>query len=799
MKSLSILISFMVIVLVAGAQQSQYSRARIYLDAKGHTLRDLSGLGLAVDHGEYKKGTWFTSDFSAGEIEKARQAGFKVDIIIGDVVQHYQDQAKKKEEKTTAVSCNLPLVTDPVHFHYGSYAGGYFSYTEALAILDSMQLLYPGLISTRQAIDTFHSIEGRPIYWLRISNNPATDQPAKPQMLVSALHHAREPGSLSATIYYMWYLLEHYSTDPHIKAIIDNTELYFVPIVNPDGYLYNIGTNPMGGGMLRKNRRLNGDGTHGVDLNRNYGYEWGYDNFGSSPHDTDDTYRGTAAFSEPETQAMKWFAEQHHFKLNLNYHTYNNDIIYPWGYIPSYQTNDSALFFADGSFITSGSKYRYGTCNEMLDYVSNGDSDDWMYGDTTTKPRAYAFTPEVGSISDGFYPPTSSILPDCRNNLVSNLNTASLLLPFATVAGTDEKIWIQSSGYLHYTLQRLGFPDTATYTLQVLPLDSWLTVSAAPRVYTGLAMLQQVADSVSYSISPGTPNGQLVRYVLQLNNGFYTQNDTVQFYYGKYHSVTIPSTDSMAAWNNSGWGVCTSVYYTPPASIKSSIDCIGNYPDNADLTISTASSIDLTHATEAWIQFYGKWALESSFDFVMLEASPAGLGSWQPLCGRYTRQGTTYEYSQPYIYDGFQSTWVQEQVDLGDYLGQKIDLQFELLSDPQINYDGFYFDNFEVRTVEDSAYAAGLVGVSTVSRSAVDCHVFPNPASDELTVTVIGNVSGIPLTAVLYDCSGREALRFPVDQPNTVVDTRLLPAGFYFLKIGGDGITLPVRKVNILR
>src|SRR5207249_4174814 len=97
------------------------------------------------------------------------------------------------------------------------------------------------------------------------------------------------------------------------------------------------------------------------------------------------TYRGTAGFSEPETQAMKWFAEHHHFKINLNYHTYGSDIIYPWGYIGSLLTVDSAQFSSYGEYLTQYTLYRYGTSDQTVGYVTNGDSDDWMYGDTTVK------------------------------------------------------------------------------------------------------------------------------------------------------------------------------------------------------------------------------------------------------------------------------------------------------------------------------------------------------------------------------------------------------------------------------
>ena len=79
----------------------------------------------------------------------------------------------------------------------------------------------------------------------------------------------------------MGRMLSGYATDPAIQSAVNDHEIYFVPMVNPDGFLYNEQTNPNGGGMWRKNRRNNGDGTYGVDNNRNYPYEWGCSN-GSS-------------------------------------------------------------------------------------------------------------------------------------------------------------------------------------------------------------------------------------------------------------------------------------------------------------------------------------------------------------------------------------------------------------------------------------------------------------------------------------------------------------------------------------
>lgn len=794
MRPLFLLLAMSLLLHSAYAQkqkQEHYSRARIYLDDT-HTINDLAANGIAVDHGEHKRNTYFTSDFSDRELAAVKKAGFKTEIIIEDVVKHYQQQNKKKAQKSTAVSCDFtPAIDIPAHFHLGSYAGGYFSYTEMLDILDSMQLLYPGIISVRKPIGTFATWQGNPIYWIRISNNPGTDQPAKPQMLYTALHHAREPGSLSALIFYMWHLLEHYATDPQIKTIIDNTELYFVPCVNPDGYIENVTYYPSGGGMRRKNLRDNLDGSFGVDLNRNYGYSWGYDNIGSSPVLANDTYRGPSAFSEPETQAIKWLAENHKFRFCLNYHSYHNDILYPWGYIPSFLTDDSDRFFNYGAFLTKENHYRYGTCNQVLGYVSNGDSNDWMYGDVSGKPKIFAFTPEVGSNDNGFYPPTTQIIPDCKNNVPANINIASLLLPYASITHTDKKILVSTTGYLHYSMQRLGFPDTATFTASVQPLDSWMTVSATPKVYTGLTMLQKVHDSISYTLLPGTPNGQLVRYVLKLNNGFYDIYDTVQFYYGRNYAITTPSANSLTDWSNSGWGLSTTEFYSAPAAIQSSTTGVDNYNNSSSVTITTTKPVDLTFAKHAYLNFYTKWAIETDYDYATVSAVISGSGMPQALCGRYTK---VQPGSGIQMYDGQQPNWVQEEIDLQDYVGQKIDIQFDLNSDMKVNDRGFYFDDISVITVEDTP-----MSVHPIMGATGQIIVYPNPAHSDFTISAPGASPAQPISAVLYDCVGREVMQLHMDQPNTSVNTQQLPDALYYLKTFVHGQPTAVQKIVIAK
>ena len=102
------------------------------------------------------------------------------------------------------------------------------------------------------------------------------------EVRLDSLHHSREPQGMQSSLWFLLYMLEEYGNDPLATYLVNEREIYFVPCVNPDGYEYNRQIAPGGGGLWRKNRRDNGNST-GVDLNRNYPFQWGFDNSGSSP------------------------------------------------------------------------------------------------------------------------------------------------------------------------------------------------------------------------------------------------------------------------------------------------------------------------------------------------------------------------------------------------------------------------------------------------------------------------------------------------------------------------------------
>jgi len=240
------------------AQSENYSRIKIKLETK--TIEELASLGLDAEHGDYQPGHYFTGDFSAKERQTITNAGFTFEVLISDVQAYYIDQNKEESfdfaTQRTVGECTGVGFYDyylPTNFELGSMAG-FFTYEEMLENLDSMRAKYPNLINSRTAISSTLTHEGRPIYWLRISDNPEIDETTEPEVFYNALHHSREPNSLSQIIYFMWYLLERYETDPEVKYLVDNVEMYFVPMVNPDGYIYNQTTNPNGGGSRLKQK-----------------------------------------------------------------------------------------------------------------------------------------------------------------------------------------------------------------------------------------------------------------------------------------------------------------------------------------------------------------------------------------------------------------------------------------------------------------------------------------------------------------------------------------------------------------
>lgn len=768
---------------VVNAQTLKYHK--VLMQGDENLAQRLLQLGITIDHCDVQE-DGIAAEISDYELQTIKTNGVKHKILIYDLAKFYEarnitDVANRLMPTTV---CNAPNIAKPTYFHLGSM-GGYFTWNEMKQILDSMVLLYPNLITVKQPLSA-QSIEGRDIYFVKISDNPTIDE-TEPEVLYSALHHAREAASLSQLIFYMWYLLENYATNADIKATVDNAELFFVPCVNPDGYVYNQTTNPNGGGMWRKNRRNNGT-TFGVDLNRNYGYNWGFDNIGSSPTSSNDTYRGTAAFSEPETQAMRDFCNVRQFVTALNAHTYSNLLIYPWGYLPSIYTPDSTAFVNWAVLLTQDSRFLYGTGDQTVNYVTNGDSDDWMYGEQTTKSKILSMTPEAGAASDGFWPLSSRILDICKTTFTQNYNLAKVVAKFAIARDAQDK-FLTGNGYIKYNLQRLGL-QAGTFTVSINPVGNDISSVGSPKVYSSLLQNQTINDSISFTLNTGLTPGQTVKYAIGVNNGAFTRLDTLTKIYGTPITLVNDNGSSTATnYTTSGtWGLSTTKFVSPPNSITDSP--VGNYTSNQTKSITLKNPMALTNAVYAHLQYYTRFELEKDGDKTQILITINNGTTWTPLCGRYETSPASFGGTNP-IYDGFQDGWVKEDIDLSLYLGQTIKIRFLFNSDPSVNKDGFYFDDVLIRVI-----ASGPLGINQTILMGENIVLSPNPSNGLFNLS---NPDGVAIDVTVYNSLGKQVYQKQNDNTlNSKINIENQPSGIYFVKLKAGGEEV-IKKVILTK
>lgn len=710
-KMLLIISSFLYAV-TSYSQQEAYHQVEIHLSGKNN-FHALQELGLALDCGgelhtveeNHPTSMTYIAELSNSELEIVKKTGFKTKILQADVAIFYAKRIaadpvrsvadfKLQKNNNWGLGKDKPYYAIPENFEMGSM-GGYLTYEELLFHLDQMHELYPNLISEKTPISNdLLTYEGRPLYWLKISDYPYLNESNEPEVLYTALHHAREPMSAMQMIYFMYYLLENYDTNAEIRDLVNNRELYFVPCVNPDGYVYNQFTNPEGGGMWRKNRQQHEDGNVGVDLNRNYSYEWGYTDTGSSPNTYSNTYRGETPFSESETQLVKLFCETYDFKIAVNYHSYGNFLIYPWGYASNTYTDDHAFFQQMCHRTGWHNNYIYGTTSEALSYLANGDSDDWMYGEQTTKNKIFAITPEVGKSTDNFWPEPSRIIPLCQENVWSNLQYAYMAGNYAVATDASEKPLQDTEDTLKVKLQRLGLKESAIFTVQIQPISSNLSITSAPVNSSNLNLLAEETLTFNYILSTDIQYEDAIQYVILVNNGDFTlTTDTVTKWYKSPIVFEHPAED-INGWTTESWYRTNQTAYSGNYSLTDSP--YTNYKNFDSTTIVLQQAIDLSNALEAKLTFWAKWDIQPHRDFAQVLASNDNGESWIPLCGNFTQDGTRYQPEGEPIYDGKQLKWVREEMDLSDFAGSSVLICFLLQSDGNTRADGFYFDELKV-------------------------------------------------------------------------------------------------------
>ena len=531
MKIFLIIITFLSTLFSHDIYHQIYKEIKIYNSSlSNHQI--LHSLGIDVDH-IIKKDEFIQFVISQHDLNKLISENIDFDIIHHDIEEFYKSRLIQNYSSRD--------------FDYGSM-GGYYTFDEIEQHLDELSSLYPSLISEKISIG--ESLEGRNIWAIKVSDNPNIDE-NEPQALYTGLHHSREPMSYMNLFYFMHWLGENYNSDLLAQHLVNNREIWFIPAINPDGLVYNQSIAPSGGGMQRKNTRDTCSGTPiGVDLNRNYGYLWGYDNDGSSPDGCSETYRGTSPFSEPETQAVRDFVNQHNFKINFNYHSYSDLLIYPFGY--EYENNapqeDIDIFIEYGEDMVQYNDYILGTGPDLL-YPVNGDACDWMYGEA----GIFSYTPEIGGNSDGFWPATQRILPLAEENLYPNqvlaLNAGS---KYDVEISLNSEIFNSNDLYpLFISIMNRGLSN-ANGSVKIDILSSENLIFELDQITLNELDSREsidLGDITYFELSNQAVNGSLETITVNVyDNDYYYYSDSIEILIGQPTSYIFDDFESNSSW-----------------------------------------------------------------------------------------------------------------------------------------------------------------------------------------------------------------------------------------------------------
>lgn len=721
-KVLSFILYFFFISNALFAQNTIVQFSMIQVESKNANRQQLAALGIEVDHAiTTNNATQFVaSDY---DLNVLAQNNITCTILQKDLAAYYRDRLAlgATSNSLRSSACNgvvAPNYNDPSFFSFGSM-GGYYTYEEAFQVMDSLAAKFPNIIKPKATIGNFLTFENRSLYWYKISDNPNVDE-AEPEILFNALHHAREAITLSQTIYFMAYLCENYATNPEIKFMVDNAEIYFIPIINPDGYKYNQNTFPNGGGMWRKNRRNNGS-DFGVDLNRNYSLGWGVNNTGSSGNTNSNTYRGPAPASEPEVQAVQSFVNSHNFKIAQSSHSFGNLWVYPWGYL-SANCDDSVQFRAMAAELTKHNSYKAGIDQETVGYSTNGSSDDWLYGDPS-HGKILCGTPESGEATDGFWPLQNRILPLCREMNYFNLTSVKFLLSHASVQDLSDRLIGGTQQSLPFELNNLGLSPNASFTLSLVPISNNIVNVSVPKVFTNLAIQAKVVDSFSYQMASATANNALVKFALELDNGYVKKVDTLVKYFGNKVVLFNDDCSTMNNWSSTMWNTASPGFNSASCLSDSPF---GNYDPSTFSEITLKNFISMTNIVRAELRYRVKFSTENNLDFVAVQAvTNAGP---QDLCGQYTQIYSSANNSGDEAYNGIITDWKYESINLDPLVAaNQIKLQWALQSDAGLEMDGIQIDDIRV-----SALTKNPESISSIGDKQTFC--YPNPTNGNIYV-----------------------------------------------------------------
>ncbi|HPN40141.1 MAG TPA: M14 family zinc carboxypeptidase [Candidatus Cloacimonadota bacterium] len=734
---------------------------------------------------------------------------------------------------------------------------GYRDYDQMVSELMQLQAIYPNLVQVSTIGSGWGSIYSQtvPYYtgfdhdlWaVKVSANVSQEED-EPAFYFVGEHHAREPISTEVCMEILIHLVENYGSNPEVTSFLDNSQVWIVPLLNPDGHKIVIDQTDV---WWRKNIRDNnnnqefntddssGMGPDGVDINRNYGYRWGY--LSATDNMQMPTYHGPYAFSEPEASAFADFISSRRFLAGVSYHTYGQYVLYPYGFVGDINAPDKvelqalATDMANVILKQGSTTQHYDAMPSWQLYPVSGSSDDWIYGTT----GSFAYTIEMAT---QFIPNQNQM----QQIITQNLNGAMMLLRRSqkkmltghvtnaeTGAPIPARVWIDG-----YDNHPLGFaPICADSTFgryyRLLPPGQYEVRYFLPGFYPQTRTVVVTADAVSVEDVQLTPS-QPMELFIQVRGDFfggvseaqlvfdqdpehvYTTDSAgwiiiPEFYPGEYNvTVSKPGYSTlrvtrmiettsigfklssmagfddgfgngMGNWNTNGsWGVSSAQVYSGASALADSP--AGNYGSDISKWCRLSQPVNLTAVENADLQFHISHNLSNDGDYCLLQYSLDGQ-NWL-------------------VFDSFTgvAAWTLKSYSLNSFIGQSVHLRFLLVTNSSANADGVFIDNFRVYT------GSLLTASDDLLASAVKLQSWPNPFQDKLSLMVSGLRGGeADLSLSVYNLRGQKVWqRAGLSAKDGYLDLewngldsqgRDVASGIYAVKLTAGGKTLASRKI----
>ena len=332
------------------------------------------------------------------------------------------------------------------HFNFHDFlqsgnVKGFFTYEQFWHYWTILREKYPQYITEKFLVGKTYF--GDDMHGFYMGEEMMHDKPNfnnKNIVFITALHHSREPLTVTMILYIMLEILRERGvchgvpeeTTNKWKQFFETNVIYFIPMVNIDSYKF-IGKNWKGEHskevlMIRKNRNVSPSCSiyrGGVDLNRNYSFMFGTNEEGSSSDPCEEDYRGTAPFSEPETKSIKDYVDSHdNIVTAINMHTYGNAWVYPFNFV--HDSKNELLKKQKPKFYKFYEEFvhemknqhedaTFGNAQATVNYPTNGEAGDWI----TEIYNVIDMDVELGTKdkrSERFYPPISLLPGICQYN-----------------------------------------------------------------------------------------------------------------------------------------------------------------------------------------------------------------------------------------------------------------------------------------------------------------------------------------------------------------------------------------------